>query len=199
MQVTKYTYSILEDFPNNKIAPAVLKDEIDANSEISITVDYIDTNDNVCDIYMSDILTGAEEDQLGTVVDAHQGDDYDILFNGYAESLTLNSTTNTEYQQKLRLTSRLQSNNYYIEWSAEVMSSYLNVLVKLRIQIDDTIDICELGWSTDINANGYVPVSGFLRLYIDAGIHNIDLDFCTSRANKSVNIKRVSIRINRGD
>jgi len=70
----KYNYSITSDFPNQKVNPDSLTQEILASSIIT-TLDYINTDlaADVCDIWFDSALTTAEETTLDGIVAAHQG------------------------------------------------------------------------------------------------------------------------------
>lgn len=70
---TKYTYSISTDFPNGKVAPSRLTQEIQASS-ISIALDYINTSGDDCDIWFKDVLSSGDQTTLDGVVAAHSGD-----------------------------------------------------------------------------------------------------------------------------
>lgn len=56
MAATKYTYSISEDFPNQRVSVDRLSNEI-RQSSITIALDRIDVNDDDCDIWFKDVLT----------------------------------------------------------------------------------------------------------------------------------------------
>jgi hypothetical protein len=70
---TKYTYSILNDFPNQKVDPTVLSNEIVA-STVTIALDYISTDDDDCDVWFKADLSGGEQTTLSGVVVAHDGE-----------------------------------------------------------------------------------------------------------------------------
>jgi len=63
MAATKYSYSISNDFPDSLVNPDKLKSEIVASS-ISIALDYIETNGDVCDIWFKDSLPPADKSTL---------------------------------------------------------------------------------------------------------------------------------------
>jgi len=76
MPATKYTYSISGDFPNGKVEPSTLTDEISASS-IAIALDYINTSGDNCDIWFIDVLSGEDQTTLTTIVGDHEGIPFD--------------------------------------------------------------------------------------------------------------------------
>jgi len=70
---TKYTYSIIGDFPYQKINSPRLIEEI-GNSDITIALDYINTSDNDCDIWFKNDLSSDEQTTLSETVSAHSGE-----------------------------------------------------------------------------------------------------------------------------
>lgn len=72
MAATKYTYSIANDFLNSTVASDALTSEI-VNSTISGTLDYINTDNDDCDIWFVDTLSGSEEPTLSGIVTTHSG------------------------------------------------------------------------------------------------------------------------------
>jgi len=66
----KYTYSISNDFPNQKVNPTGLTNAI-RNATITVALDYINTDNDDCDVWFKLALSGAEETTLSGVVAAH--------------------------------------------------------------------------------------------------------------------------------
>jgi hypothetical protein len=73
MALTKYTYSISSDFPNQKVAPLALTNEIN-DSSIITSLSHINTASDDCDIWFTDALSSGDETTLDGLVSAHQGD-----------------------------------------------------------------------------------------------------------------------------
>jgi hypothetical protein len=73
MAATKYGYSISGDFPNHKVGPTRLKEEIQASGITSATVDHINTNDDECDVWFTGPLDSGDEATLDGLVAAHSG------------------------------------------------------------------------------------------------------------------------------
>ncbi len=70
---TTYTYSIQDDFPNHKVDSDRLSLEIRASS-ISVALDSISTDGDACSILFKDVLLGADESTLDTLVSVHSGE-----------------------------------------------------------------------------------------------------------------------------
>jgi len=71
MAATKYSYSVSGDFPNQKVNPTSLKNEIEASS-IAITFGYVFVKGDVCDLWFDDVLSTEDQLTLDGVVAAHQ-------------------------------------------------------------------------------------------------------------------------------
>lgn len=67
---TKYTFSIVNDFPSSAVTTSALSSEI-SDSIITIALDHISTIGDVCDIWFKANLVSAEETTLSGVVAAH--------------------------------------------------------------------------------------------------------------------------------
>jgi hypothetical protein len=74
MAATKYTFSITNDFPNQKVDIDALTVEI-RNSDISIALDYINTSVTECDVWFKDVLSASDSSSILTpLVEAHDGE-----------------------------------------------------------------------------------------------------------------------------
>jgi hypothetical protein len=86
MTVTKYTYSIANDFPVTGLDSNRLLHEIQA-SAITVAVDRIDTDDDVCDIWFKDALGATDKTALdgdttapaGGLIAAHSGQPMEVV------------------------------------------------------------------------------------------------------------------------
>ncbi len=72
MVLTKYTYDIIIDFPNNKVDNYTLYLELQS-ALISETLNRVDTDDNDCNIWYDNALSGPEQTVLDGYVAVHQG------------------------------------------------------------------------------------------------------------------------------
>lgn len=73
MADTKYTYSISQDFPAQKVDSSRLSLEI-RESEIKGALDYINTYEDACDIWFKEDLDDTDESILTTLVSNHSGE-----------------------------------------------------------------------------------------------------------------------------
>jgi hypothetical protein len=78
MASTKYTYSISNDFPNNIVNLIRLTSEI-TGSDITIALDYMNTDDDDCDIWFKADLTSPDETTLSGIVAVHTGAEPDVI------------------------------------------------------------------------------------------------------------------------
>jgi hypothetical protein len=71
-----YDYSIYNDFPNHKVAPGRLKQEIEEKPEITVALDVpaITTLADVCSIHFKADLDASQQTALDQVVAAHGGE-----------------------------------------------------------------------------------------------------------------------------
>ena len=74
MAATKYTYSIINDFPNSRVDVNKLSLEIQ-NSQLTIALDYINTDDDKCNIWFKDVLSPLDSTStLPSIIAAHDGE-----------------------------------------------------------------------------------------------------------------------------
>lgn len=74
MAQTKYTFSISNDFPNGIINSSTMAYEISV-SNITVALDFINTEGDECNIFFKDSLPEADETILSSVVSNHQGNE----------------------------------------------------------------------------------------------------------------------------
>jgi len=85
-------------------------------------------------------------------------------------------TTETTYQQKLRLTSQTLKvgNQYVVFWYAEVRANLQNKKVAVRVQIDDTTTELEV----EHEGNEWLSLAGYALFTVTAaGTHFVDIDY----------------------
>jgi len=73
MAQTKYVYSIANDFPNSIVSTDRLSQEIQ-QSEITISLSHINTQDDNCDIWFKDSLPVDSSSILNVIVSEHSGE-----------------------------------------------------------------------------------------------------------------------------
>jgi hypothetical protein len=207
MAVTEYTYTISTDFPNGKVAPGRLYQEI-TESAITVSLDHITTDDDTCGVWFESALDTADKTILdgeqsppsaSSIIGSHSGDPLPLpvkFGDGYqiAEDDAELTTTSTSLQQKLRLNATgLLAGTYKVSWSYDCLGSNKGKF-KARIQIDDTTTLYEALEELPPN-RGWRNCSGFSKVELSDGDHFIDLDFCTSQARGSAHIKNVYLEI----
>lgn len=103
----------------------------------------------------------------------------DLYFGAHfspAASEAEDATTETTYQQKLRLTSETLKvgNKYVVFWYFEVRANLQNKNVAARVQIDDTTTELEI----QQEGNEWFPVSGYAIFTVASeGTHFVDIDY----------------------
>lgn len=75
---TKYTYSIINDFPNQKVDSTRLSSEVIAG-DITIALDYINTSSDACDVWFKASLPGGDITTMSGVVSSHSGEPPDVI------------------------------------------------------------------------------------------------------------------------
>lgn len=113
-----------------------------------------------------------------------------------AESDGDSSTTGTGFTQKVRLTFTAEAADYLIFYSAELRSSDSGTQVIAHLDQDDAgapflADVDPIPDSG--NTVGYGSFAGCKRVTLTAASHDFDIDFATSQAGKTVNIRRARI------
>lgn len=95
----------------------------------------------------------------------------------YASSEGTDSTDDSDYQEKLKLsTGTLPAGTYRINWYWEMWQSGISNLVTARVQIDDT-DTVANPQKEPKDRDDRLPVSGFWQASLGAGTHEIDIDY----------------------
>lgn len=114
-------------------------------------------------------------------------------------SESISTTTSTSWIQKLRLElTGLEAGKYRIDWYYEWAYSKGNFQFKSQIQVDDTdIYMEQEVRPTPASTNKYRDASGFAYTNLTAGDHYIDLDYCSSKKNKTAYIRRARISARR--
>jgi hypothetical protein len=114
----------------------------------------------------------------------------------YAESLAESSTTSTNFQQKLRLTTgNLPSGTYRIEWYYTWSNSSTSYYTKTQIQVNDTTTIMSETVTPRIaGTTSDFPASGYWRGTL-SGVDNIDLDYCSSNSGATAYIRNVKLNL----
>jgi hypothetical protein len=112
----------------------------------------------------------------------------------YAEDNTTSQTTSTTFQQKLRLTTdNIPGGEYVIHYSAELnITGGFSDMVSMQVQVDDTTTLAEF---SDKTRYDFGAASGFARVTLSTGIHNIDIDYRATSASYAAEIRRARIML----
>jgi len=132
--VTIYSYSVINDFPNQAVDIEKMEVEIAASS---ITTPYVSStvHDATCNIEFESILSGPEETTLDGIVAGHTGLPYDILDPIYVESLSESETTSNDWIDKLTLdiTGDPTPGTYRLDWTFKFGSAPANREIEARL------------------------------------------------------------------
>jgi len=78
----KYTYSIIDDFPNSKVSLSRLTREINSY-DMTSSLSHINTNDDDCDIWFVESLSSIDTTSLNAIVSIHSGEAIPPLISEY--------------------------------------------------------------------------------------------------------------------
>lgn len=112
----------------------------------------------------------------------------------YDASENEDSTTLTDYQQKLRMTTAtLAAGDYLITWSIRLKSSNNGRIVFAQIELDDTTVLGE--YQTDFDLY-FMGISGHKKATLSAAAHDIDIDYrADTGPTRTAYIKEVRISL----
>ena len=193
MAATKYTYSISNDFPNQKVDTDRLIKEIADDVTITTSLDCINTDGDVCDIWFADVLSAPEVTALDTVVANHSGDPIIYTTDVYGESLPILLTNSTTWVEKIKLSlPNCHATTYRFEWTFEWGTTDTSFPIHVRIRLDDATDVNNYTMVSTLAATA-VAGSGFARLVLTEGSHFVDIDVKADNTNYSVGIRKVRI------
>lgn len=155
-------------------------DEINADSNIAKTLVRIDKDGDNISILFNSTLSSAERTALNNLILAHTPL-ADIGDGLYADSTSLSSSTRTSYQQKLRLSmSGVCAGEYFVRWAYTIGNTDPSKPTLVKVEIDDTTVLGEHGDVLNSKAIRYKSFSGFAKVNLTGGTHNIDIDYaCT--------------------
>ena len=107
------------------------------------------------------------------------------------------STTNTSFQQKLRLTTgSLPSGKYRVGWSYEWSFSSTSYDFKAQVQINDSTTIAEHQEEPQDSGSDQWHKAGGFYYHTGSGVLNIDIDYCrSSSSGGTAYIRRARLEI----
>jgi len=117
----------------------------------------------------------------------------------FASAVSAGNTASTlaTPTEKLKLTtSSLPSGDYKVEWYVEINSADTGEMCETIVELDDTTTLSDADSNPDTaGGTGYGTMSGFAVLTAISGVHFIDIDFSSSTAGKTVNVRNARLAI----
>lgn len=117
--------------------------------------------------------------------------------HGFLEASSENEsyTNSTTYIQKLKLSiPDIGAGKYRIGWSYEWSQENSNWRFEGRVQLNDSIDLSEIVVRPSKSTwKAWHPAAGFKYETLASGSHTVDIDYCTSKSNKTAGIRRARI------
>lgn len=123
-------------------------------------------------------------------------------FSQYEEDDPISSTISTVYIEKLKLTTPvLVAGTYKLEWGMLLRpdDGGPNSSVFARVQVDDTITLCEAEEQVDdvvfgTDTGSWGSVAGFKQIVLAAGSHFFDVDYrCVNPGGANIRCARLSL------
>lgn len=192
-----YQYTLNSDFPGT-VNKKNLSTEIN-DSSITKNLVSININENTVTITFDSSLSASEESTLATIVSSHNSStNYLTHYYDYDESTAESSTTSTDYQMKLRLTtSMIEEGQYRITWSYNWKASKRKSSFQSKIEIDESTIVGEqTELAYDNKSYSQLISQGFVKINLSRGIHTIDLCYKRSdHGNTTVYIWNTKIEI----
>jgi len=135
---TTYTYSIQNDFPNHRVEPTRLSQEIQASSIVTALL-RIDTSGDDCNITFTDVLSAADKTTLDGVVAAHSGDPLPSQTQEIFSTLASDKTTTSGvFADLLSIPIITQVNGDSLVIQASVSSTSVFSAVFFQVTLDGT-------------------------------------------------------------
>ncbi len=202
-----YTFSVADDFTNNKVDLDKLRIQI-LQSNIAKRLLYMKADEGNCEIIFEESLDGSEVTTLNSVVSGHDGvalDEYETFDEyAYIEDDTVGSTTSITYIDRISLgVSHIYPGRYrigwYFEWAFATTTTY-SMFVTIILNDADAITEYKLQPFRTYSQGVWYPVMGFKTIlladpYEDAGDLKISIHFKTSNATYAAYIRNAKIEI----
>jgi len=126
-------------------------------------------------------------------VDAPGAGGVEVIAWGVEESLM--TTTSTSWREVLSLnTPSLPAGDYLIMWYYEWQYKHGSFYFKGRVQVDDA-DIVMDHYQQPANVYDWPDRSGFKRVTLTTGVHNIDIDYCGTKSGKTAKIRNIRLEL----
>jgi hypothetical protein len=178
----RYTYSVLNDFPNQTVVADKLSDEVGESTAVIVITLGVTSHEDSCHIDFEDVLPPGEETALDAIVAAHDGVPYppglQVGETIREERTSEFASDNDAYTEVVTLnTPHLDHGNYKCSWFILYGVQSVGVNLKMRIQVDGTDTELEyIEEASQAMPGERIPRSGFVNIHLDRGTHAIDID-----------------------
>lgn len=162
----------------------------DSSAGYSIASTWIDvTNDKVYICVDSSVGAAQWKDVSSSAGSTIFGSEFQ-----YITSITESATTNTAWQQKVRMTTTtLPSGTYRIGWSFSWGADSRSYDFKSQIQLNDTSTIMSMNEELK-DPDSYVQTGGYYYSTL-SGVNTIDLDWSTENSSMTARLKDVHLEL----
>ena len=177
-----YTYSIIDDFPNQAVVTNKLSFEVEDSTAVIIILTGVTKHNDSCHIDFVDVLPPGEKTALDAIVTAHDGVPLPLgitIGDTIREERTSEfASDNDAYTEVVTLnTPHLDHGNYKCSWFILYGVQSVGVNLKMRIQVDGTDTELEyIEEASQAMPGERIPRSGFVNIHLDRGTHAIDID-----------------------
>jgi len=120
----------------------------------------------------------------------------DVFGFSFSEESSENEsyTNSTSYVQKLRMSVDVPDGDYRIGWYYEWSQENSNWRFYGKVELDDSIGLAEIKVRpSESSWNHWHATSGFDYQTLSSGTHTIDIDYKTSKWNKTAGIRKARI------
>jgi hypothetical protein len=140
----------------------------------------------------------ASNKQVQSAIDTLDDFPFGLEFQQAASEGLSQHTGNTNYQEKLKLTTAsIPAGTYRIGWACDWYSDSTdgNKAFKMRVQVDDSVTAIEWNAVNSMADKGESPAAGFGYVTLTAAAHTIDIDYGVEDAGKTAYIKNARLEI----
>lgn len=109
-------------------------------------------------------------------------------------SESTSQTTSTTYTLKVNLNFTADAADYIIWWYVEDYTSHSPTRVDIRVELDNTTTLGLVDDSPDSKkTTGFSAISGYQKVTLTAGSHDVDMDFASTKSGKVVRVRRARL------
>ena len=103
------------------------------------------------------------------------------------------SSTTLAWIEKLSMTTpTVSAGKYRIGWSYEFQTTSSSMTGKVRIQQDDTTEVCDVEFRVTPDS-GWIGQAGFKYLTLGSGSYTFDMDFAPVNGGKAMQLRRARL------